>query len=258
MCLILFAHRVHPQFPLILAANRDEFLARPTLPAHLWPDSPGLLAGKDLKQGGTWLGVSTKGRWAALTNYRNPATERPNSPSRGHLTLDALQTTQPIPGYMAQLAANDTLLYSGYNLLAGNFSQIWYHGNQMQGVQEVPPGVHGLSNALLNTPWWKVEQGKSGLAALAADPQFSPQTHADAVFDLLRQPAQASEEYLPNTGIPHEWEKTLSSMFIQMENYATRCSTLLVANANGEIYFEERTWHPAENQFIHTFNINNI
>lgn len=254
MCLILFALQTHPKYPLILAANRDEFLARPTQQAHLWENPSGIIAGKDLKQGGTWLGITRSGRLAALTNFRSPTTERPGGPSRGNLVLDYLASDTLPAEFLEKIAADDPI-YSGYNLLVGEFGEIWYHGNQKPGIEQISSGIHGLSNALLDTPWWKVEQGKARLAQLVSDPAFSPETHADKIFALMRQPARAPQDRLPVTGVAPEWEAQLSSMFIDVPGYGTRCSTFLAVAATGEVHFEERTWQPEAGRMVERFTI---
>jgi uncharacterized protein with NRDE domain len=171
MCLILFAHGAGEDFPLVLAANRDEFYERPTAPAAFWTEAPHVLAGRDLQAGGSWLGVTRTGRWAALTNYRDPPTSRPGRPSRGMLVSDFLTGSATPEQYLAAVAA-DAERYDGFNLLVGDPSGVHYFGNRMADGGEpsrLEPGVYGLSNHLLDTPWPKVARGRTRLKALLAD-----------------------------------------------------------------------------------------
>ena len=236
MCLILFSYNQHPKYPLILAANRDEFLNRPTAPAALWDDHPGLIAGRDLKAGGTWMGVTANLRFAAITNYRDPTSEKKNAPSRGHLVLDYLRDDMHPEAYLEVLnkKADD---YNGFNLLLGSGRGLWYYSNRENLVRKVEPGIHGLSNHLMNTPWPKVERGKAELSTIAANEAID----SDALITMLKDPQIAPDEALPSTGVPLEWERILSPMFIQAPNYGTRVSTALLIDKAGGVTFVERT-----------------
>lgn len=239
MCLIIFAIRAHPRFPLIIAANRDEYYSRPTAAAAFWEDAPDILAGRDLTGCGTWLGITRSGRIAAITNYRDPKRVRHDTPSRGRLVSDFLQGTMATEEYLAELRTTGTA-YGGYNLLFGTFEQLLYFSNCGDLPAEVPDGIHGLSNHLLDTPWPKVVKGKERLAELLQDPDGpSP----EALLDLLSDREPAPDDLLPNTGVGLERERILSSIFIVSPNYGTRSSTVILVDREGEVLFRERTFN---------------
>lgn len=239
MCLILFAYRVHPRYELVLAANRDEFYARPTAPLGFWDDVPDLLAGRDLKEGGTWLGITRRGRFAAITNYRDPSRFRPDAPSRGTLVSDYLSGTESAQEYLARIASRGAD-YNGFNLLLGGISGLFYYSNQGGGSpRALTPGLYGLSNHLLNTPWPKVDRGRQGLAALLEDgAELTP----EALLALLTDRARPADADLPNTGVTLEWERVLSPLFIESPDYGTRSSTALLVEKGGIVQVAEKTW----------------
>ncbi len=242
MCLIVFAYKAHPRYRLIVAANRDESYKRPTAPADFWEDEPRILAGRDLEKMGTWMGVSADGRFAALTNYRDPKQMNAvGKLSRGELVAGFLKGGMASADYVAGLASTGEL-YPGYNLLVDDGKSLYYFSN-MEGVaKEVEPGIHGVSNHLLNTPWPKVVRGKKGLGELLK------QDAADlerALFDLLRHAEPAPDLELPDTGIGLEWERVLSPLFIKSEGYGTRCSTVLLMG-DKELYYIERVYDGEE------------
>lgn len=230
MCLITLAYHIHPRFPLVLAANRDEFHERPTAPASWWNDAPHLLAGRDLRAGGTWLGVTRQGSFAALTNHRDLRRAPKQGPSRGLLVRAALEGTATL---------DDTAAYEGFNLLHGPLHALRYHNNIEPADAALEPGIHGLSNALLNTPWPKVQRAKSALERAL---NSSDAVLVNELFALLTDPARAGDEELPDTGLTAPMERALSSVFIDTKGYGTRCSTVLLVDADGGVYFEERTW----------------
>jgi len=239
MCLILLAWQTHPSFPLIVAANRDEFYQRRTASADFWPESPQVLAGRDLEAGGTWLGVSRTGRFAALTNYRDPSRHKADAPSRGRLVADFLCGLEPIDAYLDSL---QPAAYNGFNLLLGDArdnGRLVAFSNITQERHELVPGIYGLSNATLDTPWPKVGAGKTALAdALAALPDETP------LQNLLRDDRIHPDTTLPATGVPLEWERLLSAAFIRSQDYGTRCSTLIKVAVGGTASFDEQTWLP--------------
>jgi uncharacterized protein with NRDE domain len=237
MCLILFAYQVHPKYKLIMAANRDEFYQRPTAPAHFWEDQPNILAGRDLEKMGTWMGVTKTGRFAALTNYRDPKEVTAGKRSRGELVADALSYNGNIKEYL-QTIENLNLLYPGYNLLAGDTNELYYYSNIGQELKRVEPGIYGLSNHFLNTPWPKVQIGMDGISKVINEPE---EVLVEKLLNLLQHADPASDELLPNTGVPKELEKILSPLFIKSENYGTRSSSVLLMNEN-EIKFTERVF----------------
>ena len=162
MCLVIFAIDCHPKYKLVVAANRDEFYNRPASPAGFWQDEPNILAGRDLKEGGTWMGITRNGRFAVLTNYRDPSRFKADRKSRGHLVQNYL-SGQLDPLTYAESLGNSATDYNGFNLLFGSTGKLFYYSNQLAAVQPVQAGVHGLSNALLDDPWPKVMKGRNSL-----------------------------------------------------------------------------------------------
>jgi len=235
MCLIVFSYKQHPKYDLILAANRDEEYARPTREAKFWDEHPNILAGKDIKAGGTWFGVTRGGSFAALTNFRDPTIQKENPPSRGHLVLDYLKSLKLPAEYLTQVD-NEADRYMGFSLLAGTPQQLSYYSNQQKKILQLDSGLYGLSNHLLNTPWPKVKRAKQELQKLTENEKVS----VEALFDLLTDDRQAPDDSLPSTGIPKEIEKKVSPIFIKGENYGTRCSTVLLLSKEGEATFTER------------------
>jgi uncharacterized protein with NRDE domain len=236
MCLILLAWRAHPRYPLVVAANRDEFFDRPTAGADFWTDAPDVLAGRDLLGGGTWLGITARGRFAALTNFRDPTRVRNGTPSRGGLVADFLRGRKSAGEYRETLEriGGD---YNGFNLIFGNTCELAYFSNCSDSPRPLAPGIYGLSNHLLDTPWPKVAKGKSALAgALDALPDD------ERLMTLLRDDTLAPDEALPRTGVSQEWEKLLSAAFVRSPTYGTRSSTVLVLAADGSLSFDEITY----------------
>ena len=196
-----------------------------------------MLAGRDLQQGGTCLGVTRDGRFAALTNYRDPAANRPDARSRGELVRNYLCGALAAQEYLERVRA-DGGDYNGFNLLAGDAGGLWYYANRMDTVAAVAPGVHGLSNHLLDTPWPKVAKAKAGLAACLAG---RDEDLAAGVFALLADEAPAPDAALPDTGVGLAWERTLSPVFIASADYGTRSSTVVLLGGGGT-RFAERSW----------------
>lgn len=242
MCLILFAHDAHPEFRLILAANRDEYFSRPSAPAAFWHDAPGLLAGRDLDKGGTWLGITRSGRFAAVTNFRG-AQPVAGGASRGVLATDFLRSRVSAPGF-AEALATDASRYQGFNLLVGDGRTVCCYSNRDEDQPlglTVAPGVHGLSNHLLDTPWPKVERGRRALeSALTLSSEAREQVLVDALSDRM----PPVDDALPATGVPIAFERALAAPFIHApeRDYGTRCTTLLTLSVDGRAEFVERTW----------------
>jgi uncharacterized protein with NRDE domain len=238
MCLILIAWRVHADYPLVVAANRDEFFARPTAPAAFWKEAPQVLAGRDLEAGGTWMGVTRNGRFAALTNFREPSQNRKGVPSRGGLVADFLTGDEAPHAYLERIAARGRLC-NGYNLLVSDGESLWWSSNIGGAARRLEPGVYGVSNHLLDTPWPKVGAGKTALAtALDGLPDD------EALFALLQDDDIHPDAHLPQTGVPLDWERLLSSAFVKSPGYGTRGSTVLCVGNNGWASFDEQTWLP--------------
>ena len=247
MCLILFSYRKHPRYRLILAANRDEFYDRPTESAGFWEEDGNILAGKDLKLGGTWLGITRNGRFAAITNYREPGSFKPDAPSRGKLVSGFLEGTAAPCDYLRAVAVSAGK-YNGFNILVGDTDRLCYFSNRNGGVKELAPGLYGLSNHLLDTPWPKVKLGKRLLGA-ALDGDFRP----DELFRILRNSIRPDDSQLPDTGIGLDWERVLSTVFIKSPVYGTRSSTLVTVDYGGSVEFTERVFnsHPGPEQVNH-------
>lgn len=224
MCLIVFAWKVVPGIPLIAAGNRDEFYNRPAVPAAWWTDHPQIYAGRDLQGGGTWMGINQSGRFAAVTNIRAPDQKRSDAPTRGALVADYLGNETGPEDYVREISGR-AHLYNGFNLLVGDRSKlIWYSNtaDDERNGRPLPPGIYGLSNGALDTPWPKVVSTKAQFASLLC--QGAPE---DAYFEMLSDTTIASDCRLPQTGISLEWERALSAVCIELPEYGTRSSTLV-------------------------------
>ncbi|QVM96551.1 NRDE family protein [Pseudomonas sp. SORT22] len=236
MCLIVFAWRPGHAQPLIVAANRDEFYARPSRVLGAWEDAPGVYAGRDLEAGGTWLGVGPNGRFAALTNIRDPQQPQ-GTRSRGELVAAFLRGELGVEAYLDQVASRSQQ-YSGFNLLVADSTQLGYLNARQATPQLLGAGVYGLSNAGLDTPWPKLVKARAGLQLQLADPQ--PQR----LLDLLGDNLPAADSELPETGVGLGTERLLSSVFIASQNYGTRASTVLIVEADGRRHLVERSFGP--------------
>jgi len=239
MCLIVVAFRQHPRFPLILAANRDEYFRRPTAAAEFWESDEQILAGRDLKAGGTWLGVARDGRFAAVTNFRDTATPNPAAPSRGRLVSEFLQSGLNPREYMDNLAQHLDE-FNGFNLLVGTIAELCVVSNRAPAVHKLNPGIYGLSNHLLDTPWPKVSAAKADMKdLLVAEDQ---QIDAERIFELLAQQQRFPASDLPDTGVGPAIESMLSPIFIRGDDYDTRCSTVWIVDREGRSRFSERSF----------------
>ena len=239
MCLAIVALDAHPRYATVIAANRDEWHARPASPATWWPE--GWLAGRDLSGGGTWLGVTRRGRWALLTNVREPGRKDVAAPTRGALVPQALAApTSPLAA-VASIAV-DGERYNGFNLLVGEATETAWISNRTAAPRGLPAGVYGVSNALLDTPWPKVLAMRGGVATWCADGSCADD---GALFALLAEASQADDEALPRTGVSEEWERRLSARFIVSATYGTRCSTVVLIDRDGMVSFEERSFDAA-------------
>ncbi|MFN3876283.1 MAG: NRDE family protein [Flavobacteriales bacterium] len=226
MCLVALAYKAHARFPLVVAANRDEFLHREAAPVHFWPDQPVILAGRDLRAMGTWLGISRLGRFAAVTNHRDLRRPVVQGPSRGWLVRDALLAD---PGL-------DEQPREGYHLFHGPVDRLRYRSNVTGQDHALAEGVHALSNAPLGTPWPKVRRAEEGLRRLLA----SDDPSVEGFFELLADERTASAAELPDTGLEPALERALSAIRIRMPGYGTRCSTVVLVDRRGHVRFEER------------------
>lgn len=240
MCLIVLAWKVLPGTSLLVAANRDEFYARPAAPAHWWEDQPTIHAGRDLQAGGTWLGITREARFAALTNIRAPARHRSDGPSRGRLVSDFLAGQMSALEYTRRLA-QENLPYNGYNLLVGDADTLVWYSNGVEAAADarngkpLAPGIYGLSNASLDTPWPKVVRTRAQFSSLLCQG-----ASADAYFEMLADTTQATDRRLPDTGVGLEHERLLSAVLIESPDYGTRVSTLAVLRGPGDAELLER------------------
>jgi uncharacterized protein with NRDE domain len=238
MCLILFAMQAHARYPLIVAANRDEAYARPTASAAFWPDHPEVYAGRDVEHGGTWLGLSLKGRFAAITNYRQGGPRSASERSRGDLTR-AFLTGSDAPADYLRRVESDAAAYNGFSLLVAAAGELWFYSNRGGTPTRVTPGVHGLSNHLLDEPWPKVKRGVAELETLLDADERELSTR---LMRLLGDRAPAPDHLLPSTGVDRARERALSSSFIEGDAYGTRASTVVLVGSQGDTLFIERTY----------------
>ncbi len=255
MCLILFALNEHPKYPLVLLANRDEYFNRPTLYAHPWEEHREVIAGLDQTAGGTWLGITKKNRFAAITNYRDPQRLHPDAQSRGALTKNFLTGTQPPGSYIEGIKTKDHS-YNGYNLLLSSSpGQMTHYSNITSQTTILDNGIHGLSNHLLDTQWPKVQNGIRSLSRILSGKTIDP----EQLFKIMLNNKPASNDKLPSTGIDKNLEQKLSSMFINIPGYGTRCTTLLLIDRHNQVTFHEHTFNEAGekiNQTTFTFHTN--
>lgn len=238
MCLIVIGWRTRADLPLVVAANRDEWRDRPAAPAHWWEDHPSILAGRDLKAGGTWLGVTRAGRFAAVTNFRDPSDRRSTARSRGELVTDFLLSQASPRAFLAEVAAR-AHEYNAFNLIAGDGASLWYLGSREGGAREIAPGVHGLSNHVLDEPWPKVIRARAAMERALGEADPTPR-----LFDLLGDRGGVPDEELPDTGVGVEWERRLASALIPGVDYGTRASTVVSLSSDGLLRFEEWTRAP--------------
>lgn len=278
MCLIVLAWQVHPDYPLLVAANRDEFFARPSAAAAFWDDAPTVFAGRDLQAGGSWLGITRprlidaagkpspmsglsatgnpgaghacvvqQAAWhqgfAALTNFREPTPAPVAAPSRGGLVAgflrDCAAAHLPDLAGCLERTASRAGDYGGFNLLVGDGQRLGYYSNRGGAPRWLAPGIYGISNHLLDTPWPKLAVAKTAFAAaLPGLPSLEP------LFALLRDEEIVADEHLPDTGVSHEWERRLSAIFVRSPAYGTRASTVIVVARDGTTRFVERSFGP--------------
>jgi uncharacterized protein with NRDE domain len=236
MCLILLAWRAHPDYPLVFAGNRDEAYERPSAAADFWHDEPDIFGGRDLEKGGTWLGLTRSGRIAAVTNFRDGPARKPAPRSRGELTAEYLRGTDEPLAYLNKVAPRPAQ-YGGFSLLVGDGERLYSFSNRGNGIEDLPAGVHGLSNHLLNTPWPKITLGKRRVAALLNSNELDL---VKGLFDALTDRTTAPDADLPDTGVGTGRERELSPAFIAAERYGTRASTVLLVRRDHQVTFIER------------------
>ncbi|MFY0605702.1 MAG: NRDE family protein [Cyclobacteriaceae bacterium] len=236
MCLIAFAWDVHPKYKLIVSANRDEFYDRPTAQAGLWEDHPHILGGRDLEAKGTWMAVSANGKFAAVTNYRDLSNIRKDARSRGEIPTDYLNG-QYSPMEFLQHLHNHSEDYNGFNIIVGNQQELLHYSNYERKINPIKPGVYGLSNALLDTPWPKVSLLKQKFRD-----SISEDFTDEDLIQLMQDDQVAEDQILPDTGVSPELEKALSAICIRMEGYGTCCSTVITLDRMGKYALTEKTY----------------
>ena len=242
MCLIAFAWRAHPDYRLIVGANRDEWHDRPAAPAAWWNDHPQILAGRDLKAGGSWMGVTRSGRFAAVTNFRDPGDRKSTARSRGEL-VTAYLLSDLTPQVFLSATKPRAPEYNGFNLIVGDTSSLAHFSSRDGAIEILEPGVYALSNHTLNEPWPKVTMAKSALEAILRA-EMSEKALQMAIYELLSNDDVAPDDSLPNTGVGVEWERLLSPALIVTPQYGTRASTILSMAKSGRVAFEEHTRAP--------------
>jgi uncharacterized protein with NRDE domain len=236
MCLLLIAWKSHPRYRLILAGNRDEFHDRAAAPLNWWQDDPRILGGRDLKASGTWLGVARSGRFGVVTNYRDLQAPVEGAPSRGNLVPRFLTGATSPKEFLDDLRGA-AMRYSGFNLLVGGSRALYYFSNRgPKAPTALAPGVYGLSNHLLNTPWPKLTRTRDRFSQLLGEAEITP----ESLFAILADRDQAPLDGLPSTGLPNDWERVVSSPFIVNERYGTRCSSVLLVERTGRTTLHER------------------
>jgi len=238
VCLIVLSFGKHPDYPLVLAANRDEFHARPTRDAHWWPDKPGVVGGRDLQAGGTWLALHKSGRFATVTNFRDAQPTSPKHRSRGHLVTGFLEGNSSPKDYLEEIDEN---AYAGFNLIVGTVNEVAYLSNREKGTRELSPGTYGLSNALLDGPWHKVESSRQKLAAMLAEGSVNETSLIRLMNDRNKGPVAEVESGRLDFTRAH----AITAPFIVMPDYGTRCTTVVLVDRNGN-------WHLTERRFSAT------
>lgn len=233
MCLVVIGWQQHPEFPLIIAGNRDEFHARPTERAHWWSDAPDIVGGRDLQAGGTWLALHRGGRFATVTNYRDREPPSPKFRSRGHLVTEFLNSAESPVDYLNAIDGSD---YAGFNLLVSDGMTSAWHSNRGNEVRTLAPGVYGLSNALLDSPWHKVVRSKAALEGLIR----RDKVNETELFRLLDDREKASVGEVESDRLPFETAHAISAPFIVLPDYGTRSSSVALLDTAGRWRFHER------------------
>lgn len=233
MCLIVFAWKTHPDYQLVLTANRDEFHRRPSQALHYWPDDSDILAGRDLQAGGTWLAAHRQGRFATVTNYREQQKFNRKYASRGALVTDFVTSDASAGSFTASLDGGD---YAAFSLLASDGDELYYVSNRGDAPARLDPGIYGLSNASLDTPWPKVQRCRDGLHALVE----ADRINSTSLFRLMADRTCASAADVEAGHLPFELARALTAPFIVSPDYGTRCSTAMLWSNDGKIELSER------------------
>jgi len=241
MCLIALSICQHPDYPLILAANRDEFHARPTKEAHWWPDKPDVVGGQDLQAGGTWLALHRAGRFATVTNFRDAQLPEAGHRSRGHLVTGFLGSDLTPSDYLDTIEEDR---YAGFNLIVGTVNDVAYLSNREEGMRRLAAGTYGLSNALLDGPWHKVEHSRKKLAAVVT----GDTVNETSLLRLMNDRGKAPVADVEAGHLDFETAHAVTAPFIVMPDYGTRCTTIVLADKHGKWRMTERRFDPAGQQ----------
>ena len=251
MCLLFFSYRNTPGYRLVLAANRDEFLKRPTAPLDFIDKENKILAGLDLLGGGTWLGVNRHGKIAALTNYRKKDKIPGNAPSRGNILTSYLSSKSGATEFLKNLSEKSSR-YNGFSLIIGDGDNLFYFNNQQNNIKLLSPGFYGLSNHFLDTPWPKLNRGKDLLKPVMVD---TDHVDPEKIFALLKDDQRPLDALLPETGVGLEWERLLGSIFIVNPEYGTRSSAVITIGYDGKTIFTEKTYDSSKKELSGTVQI---
>lgn len=243
MCTVFIAWQSHPLYDLIVCSNRDEFKKRPSQRAHYWKDHPQVFAGRDLLEGGTWLGLAQKSKFSVVTNYRDFSLHKEAMRSRGELTVNYLTNNESPKQYLESVSQTMSN-YNPFNLVVADGKQLLYLSNVEGEIKCLKPGVYGLSNHLLDTPWPKVAEGLTTLRpVIEAKPDI--ETIVETCFTVLDRKTPYDDDRLPHTGIPIETERKLSSVFVDFDDYGTQYQTVIIREKSGRTYFYEKSWSSA-------------
>lgn len=234
MCVLFFAHQIHPRYRLVFAGNRDEFYERPAAAADWWEDHPNILAGRDLEAGGTWLGVTRAGRWSVVTNVRDLPAHRDRERSRGELPTGFLAGCESPEAY-SKGVFSDREDFNPFNLIVGDAEAVWIVSTHVDAPKELASGVYGLSNATLDEPWPKVIRGKAGFETILLTDAPDP----EACLALLHDSELAPDDELPDTGVGLEMERMLSPLFAASRRYGTRASSVILLDEDGGRFVEQ-------------------
>lgn len=237
MCLIFLSVNDHPNYKLIVAANRDEFYGRKTAAVSEWKDHPGVIGGRDLEAQGTWMAMTKDGKIGMVTNYRDLKNINPNAPTRGLLITDFLFNGYEAESYLKEVHLKASQ-YNGFNLVIGSIDELYYYSNYQSKIVKLNNGFYGLSNHLLDTPWPKVRRGKEKMASVLLESNPDP----SAIFEVLTDEKIAPDDQLPNTGLDIERERAVSAMFIKSPNYGSRCSTVVLVDRDNNVSYTERVY----------------
>ncbi len=239
MCLLIIAYKIHPKYRLIVAANRDEYYARPTCFLNFWSENPDIIAGRDLKSMGTWLGITRKGRFSAVTNYRDPKAVKEGRPSRGLLVKGFLESDMNAEKYLS-FVKKESSKYNPFNLIVGDREGLWYYSNRAD-IRKLKPGIYGLSNHLLDTPWPKVRKAKQEIKKIIE--KEIKEIDVEKIFSVLKDKSMPPDHELPDTGVGYEKERMLAPIFIESPDYGTRSSSVILVEEKA-IHFYEADYIP--------------